>query len=90
MDKLLKNIFLAGIGTMAMTYEKSTKLVADLVDKGKITVDQGKELNQELKRVINDEKDTESTTDFATKEDIDNLNKRIDELVKLQKTEKKG
>lgn len=89
MDKLLKNIFLAGVGTMAMTYEKTTELVAELVDKGKITVDQGKELNQELKRVITDQNDPKSTIEFATKEDVENLNKRIDQLLKYYKTEKK-
>lgn len=80
MDDLLKNIFLAGVGTMALTYEKTNDLVKDLVEKGKISVDQGKELNQELKRVIKDQTDPESTIDFATKEDIQNLNKRIDQL----------
>lgn len=82
MDDLLKNVFLAGVGTMALTYEKTNDLVKDLVEKGKITVDQGKELNQELKRVVNNQSNPESTIDFATKEDIQNLNKRIDQLEK--------
>lgn len=82
MDDLLKNVFLAGVGTMALTYEKTNDLVKNLVEKGKITVDQGKELNQELKKVVNNQSNPESTIDFATKEDIQNLNKRIDQLEK--------
>ena len=84
MEDLLKNIFFAGIGSLALTYEKSNELVRDLVEKGKITVDQGKQLNEELKRVVEDNKDNVqiNSLNLATKEDIDNLSKRIDELEK--------
>lgn len=44
-----KNIFLAGIGAMAITGEKSKELVDQLVAKGELTVDQGKQINTELK-----------------------------------------
>jgi hypothetical protein len=40
-----KNIFLAGIGAMAITGEKSKELVDQLVAKGELTVDQGKQIN---------------------------------------------
>ena len=43
----LKKIMLAGIGAVAITSEK---LIDDLVKKGQVTVEQGKELNEELKR----------------------------------------
>ena len=96
MEDLLKKVFFAGVGTMALTYEKANDLVNDLVKKGSITVQQGKQLNEELKRVVNDNKSStqniaESETNIksyldslnlATKVDIDNLNKRIDELEK--------
>lgn len=82
MEELLKKIFFAGVGTMALTYEKANDLVDDLMERGKITVEQGKELNRELKRVVKDNSDPESTIDFATKEDIELLNKRINELEK--------
>jgi len=45
-----KNIFLAGIGAMAYTGEKGKEIIDQLVEKGEITLDQGKELNEELKR----------------------------------------
>lgn len=44
----LRKIFLAGVGALAMTGEKSKELVDSLIEKGELTVDQGRELNQEL------------------------------------------
>lgn len=46
----LRTIFLAGIGAMAGAAEKGEEVVADLVKKGELTVEQGKALNQELSR----------------------------------------
>lgn len=48
----LKKILLAGIGTVAVTAEKSKEILDDLVKKGELTVEQGKVLNQELKHNI--------------------------------------
>lgn len=45
-----KNIFLAGIGAMAYTGEKGKEVIDQLVSKGEITLDQGRELNEELQR----------------------------------------
>ena len=45
-----KNIFLAGIGALAYTGEKGKEVIDQLVEKGEITLDQGRELNEELKR----------------------------------------
>ena len=46
----IKNVLLAGVGAVATTAEKSTEVFQELVKKGELTVEQGKELNQELKR----------------------------------------
>ena len=46
----IKNVLLAGVGAVATTAEKSTEVFKELVKKGELTVEQGKELNQELKR----------------------------------------
>jgi len=43
-----KNIFLAGIGALAYTGEKGKEVIDQLVEKGEITLDQGRELNEEL------------------------------------------
>lgn len=55
MEKLtdnLKKILLAGIGTVAVTAEKSKDILEEMVKKGELTVEQGKVLNQELKHDI--------------------------------------
>ena len=54
-----KNIFLAGIGAMAYTGEKGKEIIDQLVEKGEITLDQGRELNEELQR-----KASETTKDM--------------------------
>lgn len=46
----LKKIFLAGVGAVATTAETAKELVDDLVSKGELTMEQGKVLNEELKR----------------------------------------
>lgn len=43
-------IFLAGVGAVAMTAEKSQEVVGEFVKKGELTVEQGKALNVELSR----------------------------------------
>ena len=45
----LRKVFLAGVGALATTVEKSQEIVDDLVKKGELTVEQGKALNEELK-----------------------------------------
>ena len=45
----IKKLLLAGIGTAAVTAEKSKEILDDLVKKGELTVEQGKVLNQELR-----------------------------------------
>ena len=44
----VRKAFLAGVGAVALGAEATTKLVDDLVKKGELTVDQGKDLNREL------------------------------------------
>ena len=55
MDRLsdnLKKIFLAGIGAVAVTAEKSKDLLDEMAEKGELTVEQGKVLNEELKHNV--------------------------------------
>ena len=96
MEDMLKSVFLAGIGALALTYEKATQMVDNLVTKGKITVEQGKELNEELKRVVGNQKSNSDAAmdeklklkellkelNLATKEDLEGLNQRISNLEK--------
>lgn len=67
----LKKILLAGIGTAAVTAEKSKEILDELVKKGELTVEQGKVLNQELKHNIKETIKTKTTpAPKAPKEDI--------------------
>ena len=50
----LRKVLLAGIGAVATTAEKSKDLVHALVAKGELTVEQGKVLNEELKRNVSE------------------------------------
>ena len=61
----LKKLLLAGVGTVAVTAEKSREILDELVKKGELTVEQGKVLNQELKHNI---KDTIKTKTSPSKE----------------------
>ncbi|MCH4053734.1 MAG: phasin family protein [Atopobiaceae bacterium] len=61
----LKTIFLAGIGAVATGAEKGQEVVDKLVEKGELTVAQGKALNEELKRKAKDV--GSQTTDAALK-----------------------
>lgn len=47
-----KKLLLAGIGVAATTAEKSKEILDDMVEKGELTVEQGKALNEELKHNI--------------------------------------
>ncbi len=69
----LKNILLAGVGAVAITAEKSAEIIDALVKKGELTVEQGKVLNEELKRNIK-EKVKESVLEPA------DLIDRVDDL----------
>ena len=87
MDKIgdgLKKILLVGIGAAATTVEKSSQIIDDLVKKGEITVEQGKELNQELKRNVKksfDDIAAEAEVKKAEAEkEADSLEKKISDM----------
>jgi poly(hydroxyalkanoate) granule-associated protein len=72
----LKKVWLAGVGAMALTAEKTEELIEKLVKKGEITVEQGKELNEELKRKTREKvKDSISKSKLCVESVIDNLDK---------------
>lgn len=48
----IKKVILAGIGAVAVTAEKSKEMLDEMVEKGELTVEQGKVLNEELKHNI--------------------------------------
>lgn len=93
----LKNLILAGLGSAAYTYEKAGKIINEMVQKGKLTVDEGKELSEELKRTVKEKSDNVKQKaedikpltkedmknllagmNFATKDEIEDIKKRLD------------
>ncbi|MBB5264382.1 polyhydroxyalkanoate synthesis regulator phasin [Catenibacillus scindens] len=86
----LKKVFLAGVGAVATTAEAAKDLVDNLVTKGELTVEQGKVLNEELRRnakkkvndhvtvnIIREYKDVMKAVDHMTKEERDQLRERL-------------
>ena len=89
MDNLtegLRKVFLAGVGAVALTAEKTGELLDEMIEKGEQTVDQGKALNKELKHTILDSKDKKEEKKEEKKPDLDNLVQKLstDELAKLK------
>ena len=64
----LRKLAYASIGTAATVCEMSETFIKEMVEKGKITVEEGKELSQELKKDIMD-KTTEATNNVMNKLD---------------------
>ena len=65
-----KNIFLAGVGAAALTYEKATEVISQLVERGKLTLEEGRELSEELKR---DVKNTANGAKESMLEKVNNI-----------------
>jgi len=49
---ILEKVFLAGIGSVANSAEKAKEILNDLIEKGSLTVEQGKIINEELQHDI--------------------------------------
>ena len=81
-QEMLKNVLLAQVGAVALTAEKGNVLLKTLVEKGEITVEQGKALNEELKRKAEEKKEPEkkdvtSLLDGLSDEDLAKLKEAI-------------
>ncbi len=84
-----KKILLAGIGLTSMTVEKTETFLKDLVDKGRLTVAEGKELQTELKRQaesqaqesIKEFQEKTKGVQYATKEDLERIEAKLDALI---------
>lgn len=84
----MRKVFLAGVGAVATTAEKAQELVEKLVEKGELTVSQGKDLNEELKKNFKDKagKAMEKTeqlidkVDTLSSEQLKKLKEKIEQL----------
>jgi len=89
MDEL-KKLLLTAVGAAAISMEKVEDALKELMEKGSLTVKEGKELQEELRR---QKKDTKASTmdkehllqmmnelSFADKREVDALQERIAKL----------
>lgn len=89
----LKKVLLAGIGLTSMTVDKADSFVKELVEKGRLTVEEGKELEQELKRQSKEEAQEflakldakKSSVEYASKDDVKRLEEKLDALLSQNK-----
>ena len=92
MKETLKNIFYIGAGAAFLTKEKLEELKTELVEKGKVTQEEGKQLIKEMLKKSEEAKNQleqkiqETVTDqlkkriVATAEDIAELKSQVKEL----------
>ena len=80
-----RKIFLAGIGTAALSCEKAGDIVSKLIEKGKLSIDEGKELSEELKHNMSNKTEEAKETVMKKVEDVKPLTKSdlIDILQKM-------
>lgn len=77
----LREVILAGVGSVAYSLEKGMEMVDELVKKGELTVNQGKELNQELKNKFSQAKE-EYKAQRVTRDEFRELEARVTRLEK--------
>ena len=94
----VKKVLLAGIGTVAVTAEKSKEVLDKMAERGEAAVEQGKVLNQELRHNIkktvkenvnvsvktSSPEELDELLDKMTPEQMALLKQRIDEMEKKQ------
>ena len=86
MDKIgdgLKKFLLVGICAAAKTVEKSQQIVDELIKKGEITVEQGKELNKELQHNVKKTMEARKADAMTVEEKLAKMS--ADELELLKK-----
>lgn len=88
-SECMKRMFLAGVGAAATAAESASEIIDKFVAKGEITCEQGKVLNEELKRNAK-QKAKEHLFEALEKlspEDREELKAKLDEIEK-EKAEK--
>ncbi|HEB70053.1 MAG TPA: hypothetical protein ENI88_10615 [Desulfobulbus sp.] len=92
MKDMLKNVLYAGVGAAFLTKEKIEELKGDLIDKGKLTQEEGKQFvddlikrseraKDELELWINQRvEDRIKTLNLATQDEFAELKRKVEEL----------
>ena len=69
----IKTFFLAGVGAVALTAEKGQEIIGELVKKGELTVEQGKEMSRDLQSSFKENMDKRGIN-------IDDLSQKISKM----------
>lgn len=92
MKYLLKNVVYAGVGAAFLTKEKIEEIRGELVNKGKMTTDEGKDFVDDLIKksdsakdqlelwLVRKVEDRVKQLNLATSDDIADLKRKIEEL----------
>lgn len=92
MKELLKNVVYAGLGAAFLTKEKVEELTKDLIEKGKMSQEDGKQFVEDLLRKSEKAKDQLdlwinkrveeriNQLNLATKDEVAELQRKIEEL----------
>jgi len=100
MIDLIKKIMFTGIGIASLTKDKIEELGKEIAEKGTLSEKEGKELLDELLKKSEEAKkdaasqvekfvaDSLTKVNVATREDLLNLEKKVDELASLIKDRK--
>lgn len=75
----LKNLFLGGVGAVALTAERTKEVTDQLITKGEQAVKDGKVFNEELKRDISD-RVKEAADAIAAKESVEKIVNRMEQM----------
>lgn len=75
-----KKIFLAGLGAVAVTAEKSKQIVDELVKKGELTIEQGKVLNEELRHNVSEKVKEHVTVNITSPCDVESVKAAIGKM----------
>ena len=78
LGETFQNIFLAGVGALSIGGEKAKEVLDDLVERGQVTVEQGRKINEELKH---------KAKDGATKIREDSIRAYVASLTPEERTE---
>lgn len=91
----IKKLLMVGVGATATTLEKTKEFIEEMVVKGELTVQQGKELNEELKHNIKEVFEQEEKKgdildqlDGLSTEELDTLKAKIEAMTKENKNKK--
>ena len=65
-------IFFLGIGAASITYEKSMEIINDMVKKGKLTLEEGKQIGDELRKTMKEKASiiNDNNKKYLTKEEV--------------------